>query len=503
MNKKFISIILLMAIVFADISMINPQKSFANDNSDDVEYNQEEISDVYIDDVQQAVSAPIAAATYAAAKSGSWIKASNGKWWYKHSDGTYTKNDWEYIDGKWYHFESNGYMQTGWLKVDGYWYHLDYDTGAMAIGWKYINGEYYYFNSSGIRQVGWLKDGNYWYHLDYETGIMAIGWKYINGEYYYFNSSGIRQVGWLKDGSYWYYLNSDGIMQTGWLKLYGEWYYFESDGVRHCGWLDVNGKTYYLNSDGIMQTGWLTLYGERYFFDSEGVRKTGWLEYKNDWYYFNNDGIMQTGWHKINGGWYYLNSSGKMNTKKMVDGTRTYYFLKEGDFKGKLKSTELSVNIVTQKKDSLCWAACSVMVGTYNTDSKRNQNDIVKYIKGSSEYSAGNIADEIKAIEYASYDSKKAYYNISPDYYQSIESIDNNCPFIVNMSYVPDKTSQKLQINHAYVCSGYDIEIEKIRLIDPLNRGKTSYEDKRMLTELGVISNRDCLCLGTVNYRYK
>ncbi len=30
-------------------------------------------------------------------KPGTWIKESNGKWWYKHTDGTYTKNSWEFI----------------------------------------------------------------------------------------------------------------------------------------------------------------------------------------------------------------------------------------------------------------------------------------------------------------------------------------------------------------------------------------------------------------------
>lgn len=33
---------------------------------------------------------------------GTWIKESNGRWWYKHTDGSYTKYDWEYIDGSWY-----------------------------------------------------------------------------------------------------------------------------------------------------------------------------------------------------------------------------------------------------------------------------------------------------------------------------------------------------------------------------------------------------------------
>lgn len=50
---------------------------------------------------------------------GKWIKGSNGKWWYKHYDGTYTKNDWEKIGGYWYYFDESGWMVTGWKKVNG------------------------------------------------------------------------------------------------------------------------------------------------------------------------------------------------------------------------------------------------------------------------------------------------------------------------------------------------------------------------------------------------
>ena len=63
---------------------------------------------------------------------GEWIKQ-DGKWWYKHSDGSYTKQDWEFIDDNWYYFDINGYMSTGWIyisKDDKYYY--CYDDGKMA-----------------------------------------------------------------------------------------------------------------------------------------------------------------------------------------------------------------------------------------------------------------------------------------------------------------------------------------------------------------------------------
>ena len=42
-----------------------------------------------------------------ASTSGEWIQSNNGKWWYKHADGSYTQNDWEYINGKWYYCTRN------------------------------------------------------------------------------------------------------------------------------------------------------------------------------------------------------------------------------------------------------------------------------------------------------------------------------------------------------------------------------------------------------------
>lgn len=53
--------------------------------------------------------------------SGTWIKGSNGRWWYKHSDGTYTVNGWELIDDVWYHFDNGGWMdEDKW--IDGIYY---------------------------------------------------------------------------------------------------------------------------------------------------------------------------------------------------------------------------------------------------------------------------------------------------------------------------------------------------------------------------------------------
>ena len=47
---------------------------------------------------------------------GEWIQDDVG-WWYKRSDGSFTKQDFEYIEGNWYYFDYKGYMVTGWLHL--------------------------------------------------------------------------------------------------------------------------------------------------------------------------------------------------------------------------------------------------------------------------------------------------------------------------------------------------------------------------------------------------
>ena len=99
-----------------------------------------------------------------------WIQLGN-KWWYRHSDGSYTTNDFEVIGNQRYYFDSYGYMVTGWKCISGQWYYFDLN-GFYQTGEHFINGEYYYFNSQGIMQTGYAEDG----------------WEY--------NSSGQRIVYW-------------------------------------------------------------------------------------------------------------------------------------------------------------------------------------------------------------------------------------------------------------------------------------------------------------------
>lgn len=143
-----------------------------------------------------AVSNPVSAqesssqTTYSNS-SGSWIK-SGSRWWYKHSDGSYTRNGWEKINETWYYFDSEGWMKTGWIKEYGNWYYLD-DSGAMKTGWCWISGSWYYLNTSGVMQTGLQTIGGNEYYLN-TSGAMQTGWHNIGDDTYFFASSGARQT---------------------------------------------------------------------------------------------------------------------------------------------------------------------------------------------------------------------------------------------------------------------------------------------------------------------
>ena len=101
--------------------------------------------------------------------SGAWIQSyqpahwiqSGSRWWYRHSDGGYTRNAWEKINGKWYHFDGSGWMQTGWLQLGSTWYYLE-NSGAMAED-KWV-GDYYLTGSGAMAINQWIGnkyvDGN-------------------------------------------------------------------------------------------------------------------------------------------------------------------------------------------------------------------------------------------------------------------------------------------------------------------------------------------------------
>lgn len=117
---------------------------------------------------------------------GTWINQ-EGKWWYKHDDGSYTKNGWEQIDGKWYKFDENGWMQSGWQP----W-------GTDSTG----NTAWYYLGEPGdgsMKTSEWIKDDKGKYYFVDHTGMMAR-YGYIKSKnsdlYYWVNNSGEWEPQW-------------------------------------------------------------------------------------------------------------------------------------------------------------------------------------------------------------------------------------------------------------------------------------------------------------------
>ena len=129
-----------------------------------------------------------------------WIRNGN-RWWYRHADGSYTRNNWEMINGSWYYFDGAGWMATGWLKLGNNWYYLNPGNGAMVTGWLKQGSTWYYLKptaKNSAEKVG-EKAYNYWvgtagiggYYID-KYGRMIAGKDYSLGSYVYtFDANGL------------------------------------------------------------------------------------------------------------------------------------------------------------------------------------------------------------------------------------------------------------------------------------------------------------------------
>lgn len=137
----------------------------------------------------------------AARPAGVW-KKSGGRWWYRHHNGSYTRNGWELIGGKWYHFDRSGWMQTGWLKTGGKWYYLS-GSGAMKTGWVKLGGTWYYLKGSGAMATGWYKVGSSWYWSNSSGAMAASRWV---GNYYLRGSGAMATSTWIGK----YHVNASG-----------------------------------------------------------------------------------------------------------------------------------------------------------------------------------------------------------------------------------------------------------------------------------------------------
>lgn len=231
---------------------------------------------------------------------GNWL-VSNGRWWYRHTDGTYTMNAFETINGQTYYFDQEGYMVTGWKNVNGTWYYFT-DSGAMYKGWAYLSDSWYYMDADGRMLTGFYDVNGQTYYSD-ASGAMITGWFLVNDTYYYAYASGaIAKNAWV-DG---YYVDASGkwisSMPKGeWRRNSVGWWYRHGDGsYAISSFEDINDKTYYFDEDGYMASGWRYINGY--------------------WYFFEASGAMVTGWYKVNGTWYYSYSNGKMAVNTTIQG---------------------------------------------------------------------------------------------------------------------------------------------------------------------------------------
>ena len=95
----------------------------------------------------------------ASANGGSWQKNSIG-WWYKNSNGSYPKNDWQQIDGKWYYFDGRGYItHSKWEQINGHWHYFNTSGHMTENTWKMIGDKWYYFDTKGhMLHDQWVSD---------------------------------------------------------------------------------------------------------------------------------------------------------------------------------------------------------------------------------------------------------------------------------------------------------------------------------------------------------
>ena len=266
-----------------------------------------------------------------------WIN-NDGKWWYRHQDGTYTKNDFEVIDNQTYYFDNDGYRVTGWKQVENDKYYFN-ASGIMATD-QWINTYYYvdengkmvknkwlgiyYLDSNGVWQPDrWIYNGRWWYR--YGDGSYPVNkFDVVNNNVYYFDSNGYVVTGWQVINGNWYYFNGSGAMlKSQWIGNYyvgkdgimakSQWIgndYVDSNGVWTPARWVFDGKWWYRYGDGSYPTHKFdTINGCTYYFDDAGYVLTGWNQINNQWYYFNGNGSM------IKNAWvgnYYLGSDGKM-----------------------------------------------------------------------------------------------------------------------------------------------------------------------------------------------
>ena len=122
-----------------------------------------------------------------------WIQSGN-RWWYRHADGSYTRNDWELINGSWYYFDNAGWMLAN-----------------QWIGNYYVDGSGKWIPGKTKVTAQWIQSGNRWWYRHADGGYTRNGWELINGSWYYFDNAGWMLANqWIGN----YYVGGSGAMLT-------------------------------------------------------------------------------------------------------------------------------------------------------------------------------------------------------------------------------------------------------------------------------------------------
>lgn len=448
--------------------------------------------------------------------SGQWKQGSgsnSGRWWYKHDDGTYTKNDWEYINSYWYHFDSSGWMDTGWYQENSSTprYYLG-GNGKMRTGFQTIgNYDYYFYVSSSVlgqMKVGWKTSTDDWYYFDSNGHMLKNQWFTFQNNKYYFGSDGIMATGFRDIGNYTYYFyvvdDYKGQMKTGWKRSTDDWCYFDSEGhMLKSQWLTVQNDKYYFGSDGIMLTGFQDIGNYTYYFiatgDNKGKMKRGWRVLSNgDQYYFDTDDghMLKNQWLTYNNEKYFLGPDGKMITDHITFGNVTYRFYSDGRWHSK----ELNITHQTQHMSKWCWAACLSMVASYRNNSYLSQEDIVEVIFGSPTTNEGMVIQDVADYLSLASNNHKIGTKVNALNFSDIQNeIYYKNPIIVQIVYPTIPIT-----SHCEVLSGYDIKSETIYLNNPASSGVSDYYDYSYFLLDGLYKvNYNSNYIGAVYYMIK
>lgn len=347
---------------------------------------------------------------------GQWL-SSGGYWWYRHADGSCTKNGWEKINGYWYHFDANGWMQTGWIYIENNWYYLGSSGAAYCCGWNWVDGYCYYFYDNGsiarntkidgcyVDWSGkwvkdqWIQSGSSWWYRHGDGSCTKDDWEKIDGAWYHFDANGWMQTGWIYIENNWYYLDSSGRRcEGGWQWIGSNCYYFNSNGKMACNttidgsyvdssgkwetdrWVNSGGYWWYRHKDGsCTKNDWEKIGGYWYHFDSAGWMQTGWLYLNGYWYYLNGSGQMCTGWVWVGSYCYYFYSGGSMATDTYIDG---YYVNNSGQWSTNLKSYIETLQYMKQHYWNNDTALMEIKYSVYDLNGDGVEELLVRVVQG-------------------------------------------------------------------------------------------------------------------------